>query len=160
MTTHYEYVTGLIKNAKHLGDLEDSSFWVRHGEIIEVLAEHNPIWRKEIQHTYFLYPHELESVRGMFIELEAAEDTDEFPVIASKISNIIYMDRGRDNRMKNNYMFKEIEEKEQEIKKQLEQWKNRGIRSAGIESRNIAELFTELANLERLSDLKIMESEA
>ncbi|HHR2444422.1 TPA: hypothetical protein ACSY3L_11010 [Listeria monocytogenes] len=57
-------------------------------------------------------------------------------------------------------MFKEIEEKEQEIKKQLEQWKNRGIRSAGIESRNIAELFTELANLERLSDLKIMESEA
>ncbi|EAC4286230.1 TPA_asm: hypothetical protein GIM83_01920 [Listeria monocytogenes] len=62
--------------------------------------------------------------------------------------------------MKNNYMFKEIEEKEQEIKKQLEQWKNRGIRSAGIESRNIAELFTELANLERLSDLKIMESEA
>ncbi|EAE9329628.1 hypothetical protein J4134_002102 [Listeria monocytogenes] len=62
--------------------------------------------------------------------------------------------------MRNDYMFKEIEEKEQEIKKQLEQWKNRGIRSAGIESRNIAELFTELANLERLSDLKIMESEA
>ncbi|EIO9132648.1 hypothetical protein LRH83_001444 [Listeria monocytogenes] len=62
--------------------------------------------------------------------------------------------------MKNDYMFKEIAEKEQEIKKQLEKWKNRGIRSAGIESRNIAELFTELANLERLSDLKIIESEA
>ncbi|EAD1842040.1 hypothetical protein SQ72_00845 [Listeria monocytogenes] len=62
--------------------------------------------------------------------------------------------------MRNNYMFKEIEEKEQEIKKQLEKWDNRGIRSAGFESRNIAELFTELAELERLSDLKIMESEA
>lgn len=63
-------------------------------------------------------------------------------------------------KMKNDYMFKEIAEKEQEIKKQLEKWNNRGIRSAGFESRNIAELFTELANLERLSDLKIIESEA
>ncbi|EAD5177120.1 TPA_asm: hypothetical protein GI920_00830 [Listeria monocytogenes] len=62
--------------------------------------------------------------------------------------------------MRDDYMFKEIEEKEQEIKKGLEQWKNRGIRSAGFESRGIAELFTELANLERLSDLKIMKSEA
>lgn len=62
--------------------------------------------------------------------------------------------------MTNDYMFKEIAEKEQEIKKQLENWNNRGIRSAGFESRNIAELFIELANLERLSDLKIIESEA
>ncbi|EFR93687.1 hypothetical protein DXP75_14335 [Listeria monocytogenes] len=62
--------------------------------------------------------------------------------------------------MTNDYMFKEIAEKEQEIKKQLENWNNRGIRSAGFESRNIAELFIELANLERLSDLKLIKSEA
>ncbi|MBC1884280.1 hypothetical protein [Listeria seeligeri] len=53
--------------------------------------------------------------------------------------------------MENNYLFKEIAEKEREIKSQLEEWSRRGI-SSGFESRHIAELFSELAELERLSD--------
>ncbi|EAC2738434.1 MULTISPECIES: hypothetical protein [Listeria] len=61
--------------------------------------------------------------------------------------------------MENNYLFKEIAEKEREIKSQLEEWSRRGI-SSGFESRHIAELFSELAELERLSDLKIIEQNA
>ncbi|HGX1670115.1 hypothetical protein [Listeria seeligeri] len=61
--------------------------------------------------------------------------------------------------MENNYLFKEIAEKEQEINTQLEKWHSRGI-SAGFESRQLAKLFSELTELERLSDLKIIEQNA
>ncbi|EAC2511320.1 TPA_asm: hypothetical protein GEQ36_03095 [Listeria monocytogenes] len=61
--------------------------------------------------------------------------------------------------MESKYYFKEIAKKESEIKERLAKWNDRGIRTAGFESNAISELFSELAELERLSELKIMESE-
>lgn len=52
-----------------------------------------------------------------------------------------------------------MQKKESEIKERLAKWNDRGIRTAGFESNAISELFSELAELERLSELKIMESE-
>ncbi|EAC5079555.1 hypothetical protein GLX70_06950 [Listeria monocytogenes] len=61
--------------------------------------------------------------------------------------------------MESKYYFEEIAKKESEIKERLAKWNDRGIRNAGFESKTISELFSELAELERLSELKIMESE-
>ncbi|EAC8933673.1 hypothetical protein AK914_10875 [Listeria monocytogenes] len=61
--------------------------------------------------------------------------------------------------MESKYYFKEIAKKESEIKERLAKWNDRGIRTAGFESNAISELFSELAELERLSELKIMERE-
>ncbi|EAE7843948.1 hypothetical protein BMJ43_10700 [Listeria monocytogenes] len=61
--------------------------------------------------------------------------------------------------MESKYYFKEIAKKESEIKERLAKWNDRGIRTAGFESNAISKLFSELAELERLSELKIMESE-
>lgn len=56
-------------------------------------------------------------------------------------------------------MFKEIDEKEREIREQLKKWNKRGIHNAGLQSKSISNLFNELAELERLSAIKLEESE-
>ncbi|MBC1850176.1 hypothetical protein HCA21_11295 [Listeria seeligeri] len=61
--------------------------------------------------------------------------------------------------MENNYMFEEINNKENEIKEQLEKWNCRNLTDGGCSSRGLSDLLKELAELERLSYIKIMESE-
>lgn len=56
-------------------------------------------------------------------------------------------------------MFEEIRSKENEIKEQLKKWNCRNLTDGGFSSSILSDLLKELSELERLSYIKIIESE-